>query len=281
MNEDRPGRYARRHLLAMGGMGLVSALATRSPAKAAVAAPPSVDGLRKSISLIVRKPPLTVEQFNGRWLGEHGPGSRKVPGLRGFVLGEVVADPGSRPDAPAGPALDGITESWQSAGIDRAAQARDDPLVRDWLAAAPNYIGAITIYATREHVFVPPVRGGLKVMTLISRKPGASHEDFVRHVLEVHGPLSRDVPGLGGYVLSEIVRSAGMPGIPPVPGLGEIDIIGTSWLPAEPGRGTADSPGRRAWLADGAAHFGRFVRYAMVEHVFIPPPDPSAPPAPR
>ncbi|MFD2498603.1 hypothetical protein ACFSTI_06760 [Rhizorhabdus histidinilytica] len=190
----------------------------------------------------MRKPPLTVEQFNGRWLGEHGPGSRKVPGLRGFVLGEVVADPGSRPDAPAGPALDGITESWQSAGIDRAVQARDNPLVRDWLAAAPTYIGAITIYATREHVFVPPVRGGLKVMTLISRKPGASHEDFVRHVLEVHGPLSRDVPGLGGYVLSEIVRSAGMPGSRPFPGSARSTSSGRAGCPPSRAAGQPIAP---------------------------------------
>lgn len=281
MDDGRPGRYARRSLLAMGGAGLVSTLLNRSPASAVDLAPPTGEEVRKSISLIVRKPGLTVGQFNARWLGDHGPGSRNVPGLRGFVLGEVVPDPGRRPDAPPPPMLDGITESWQPTGIDRAAQARDNPAVREWLAAAPSYIGAITIYATREHVFVPPERGGLKVMTLISRKTGTSHEDFVRHVLEVHGPLSREVPGLGGYVLSEIVRSAQMPGIAPVPGLGEIDIIGTSWLPAGRGQGAPDTPARRAWLADGAAHFGRFVRYAMVEHVFIPPPALSTPAAPR
>lgn len=275
------GRCDRRSLMAMGGLGLASVAMGRAPANALAVPAAPADELRKSISLIARKPGLTVEQFNARWLGEHGPGSRNVPGLRGFVLGEVVEDPGRRPDAPAAPVLDGIAESWQPAGIDRAAQARDNPLVREWLAAAPGYIGAINIYATREHVFVPPVRGGLKVMTFISRKPGTSREDFVRHVLEVHGPLSREVPGLGGYVLSEIVRSAQMPGIAPVPGLADIDIIGTSWLPADPQRKTADTPQRRAWLADGAAHFGRFVRYAMVEHVFIPPPGTPGTPTPR
>ncbi|MCM8732045.1 EthD domain-containing protein [Hephaestia sp. GCM10023244] len=231
------------------------------------------DTLSKSISLIVRKPGLSRAQFNARWLGEHGPGARDVPGLRGFVLGEPVADPGRRPGAPLPPMLDGITESWQPPGIDRAAQARENPKVRDWLAAAPTYIGAINLYATREHVFVPPQRGGLKVMTLISRKPGTTHEDFVRHVLDVHGPLSREVPGLRGYVLSEIVRRPQMPAIPPVPGIGEIDIIGTSWLSPDPGDLTPDSPARRAWLADGAANFGSFLRYAMIEHAFIAPPN--------
>lgn len=229
--------------------------------------------LNKSISLIVRKRGLSPEQFKARWLGEHGPGSRNIPGLQGFILGEVVADPGRRAGASPPPALDGITESWQPPGIDRAAQAREDPRVGAWLAAAPSYIGALTIFSTREHVFVPPRRGGLKVMTLISRKPGIAREDFIRHVLEVHGPLARAVPGLGGYVLSEIVGRPSMASVPPVPGLGEIDIIGTSWLPPDPEQRTPDSPGRQAWLADGAAHFGAFVRYAMVEHAFIAPPN--------
>lgn len=225
--------------------------------------------LTKSISLIVRRADQTKEQFKAKWLGEHGPGARQVPDLQGFILGEVVPDPARAGSAAsAGVALDGVTESWQAPGIDRAAQARENPVVRDWLGAAPSYIGAITILATREHVFVPPVRGGLKVMTLISRKPDIAHADFVRHVLEVHGPLARAVPGLNGYVLSEITRRPQM-ALPPAPGLPEIDIIGTSWLSAQ---GTPDSPERRAWLADGAAHFGAFQRYAMIEHVFVPPP---------
>ena len=168
--------------------------------------------------------------------------------------------------------IDGIAESWQPPGVDRTAQARDNAFVRDWLAAAPSYIGAINIFATREHVFAPPRRGGLKVMTFIRRKPGVSHEDFVRHALEVHGPMARDVPGLSGYVLSEIVRTPQM-ALPPVAALGEVDIIGTSWVSTDPAQRAPDTPQRRAWLADGAAHFGSFQRHVMVEHVFVQPPN--------
>jgi hypothetical protein len=229
--------------------------------------------LNKSISFIVRRADLTPEQFKARWLGEHGPGARHIPDLRGFVLGEIVADPARAGSAAStGVVLDGVAESWQPPGVDRAAQANENPFVRDWIAAAPTYIGAISIFSTREHVFAPPMRGGLKIMTLITRKPGASHEEFVRHALEVHGPMARDVPGLGGYVLSEIQRRPQM-ALPPVPGLEEVDIIGTSWISADPEQRTPDSPRRRAWLADGAAHFGWFQRYAMIEHSFVPPPN--------
>jgi len=226
----------------------------------------AASALQKSISLIVRKTGTTPDQFKARWLGEHGPGARSIPGIQGFILGEVVPEPGRpAPDV----ALDGITESWQAAGIDRAAQARADPHVRAWLSAAPSYMDAITIYVTREHVFVPPVRRGVKIMTLIKRKPGTPHDEFVAHVLDVHGPLSARVPGLGGYVMSEIVRTSAMPTLPHVVGLGEIDIIGESWL-GEGSRGAPDTPERRQWLADGAATFGSFQRYAMIEHVFVP-----------
>ncbi|MEZ5708785.1 MAG: EthD family reductase [Blastomonas sp.] len=231
------------------------------------------DMLHKSISFIRRKPGLTLEEFHQHWLGSHGPGARQIPGIEGFVLGEIAVDPGAAQSSATGAVqLDGIAESWQAPGIRRAEQAKTNPHVREWLAAAPNYIGALNIYVTREHVFVPPKRGGKKVMTLLYPKEGQSREDFVRHVLEVHGPLSRNVPGLRGYVLSEIIRAPAMPGMPQIEELGEVGIIGQSWMSPDPDEQTPDSEGRRAWLADGKANFGSFKRFVMTEHEFVPPP---------
>ena len=36
----------------------------------------------------------------------------------------------------------------------------------------------------------------IKSLSLLTRKPGMTHEQFVKHWLEVHGPLARKVPGL-------------------------------------------------------------------------------------
>jgi hypothetical protein len=229
--------------------------------------------LNKSISFIRRKSGTTPDQFKAKWLGEHGPGSLKIQGIEGFVLGEVMEDAGrARSRAGGASELDGIAESWQSPGINRAEQAKADPFVRDWLGAAPTYIGAINIFVTREHIFAPPRRGGHKVITLIFRKPEQTHGDFVRHMLEVHGPLSMNVPGLRGYVLSEIVRRPAMSALPEIPGLGEVDMIGHSWMSTDPAEQTPDSDGRSAWLEDGKANFGSFMRYVTLEHDFIAPP---------
>lgn len=231
------------------------------------------DGLfNKSISLIARKPGWTREQFNEWWLGEHGPTARQIPGIRGFVLGEVVDDPRKPKGNTVVSEVDGITMSWQDPGVDRAAQAREFPGVRKWLSDAAEYMGQIRIFGVKEHVFVRPTRGGIRVVSLLMRKKGVSHEDFIRHVLEVHGPLSCQVPGLNGYVISEIVREAKRSDIAPLAALGEIDCIGEGWLGGGGGKQTPPSAELKAWLADGAANFGLVKTFATVEHIYVPPP---------
>jgi uncharacterized protein (TIGR02118 family) len=45
----------------------------------------------------------------------------------------------------------------------------------------------------------------LKSISLLTRKAGLSHEEFVKHWLEVHAPLAYAVPGLRRYLQSHIV----------------------------------------------------------------------------
>jgi hypothetical protein len=57
-----------------------------------------------------------------------------------------------------------------------------------------------------EHAFVPVIGPAptVKRTLLIARKPGMSHAQFVSHWLDIHGPLSRGVPGLAGCVFNVI-----------------------------------------------------------------------------
>ena len=50
----------------------------------------------------------------------------------------------------------------------------------------------------------------IKSISLLTRKAGLSHQEFVRHWLEVHAPLAHAVPGLRRYVQSHL--SANAPG---------------------------------------------------------------------
>ena len=46
----------------------------------------------------------------------------------------------------------------------------------------------------------------IKSFSLLARRPGMSHEEFVRHWHDVHVPMSKDVPGLRGYIVSTVVE---------------------------------------------------------------------------
>lgn len=266
---NRRATLSRRRVLANALNVTLAAPMAWMACSSATAAPPPAN---KAISLIVRKTGISREEFNQHWLGEHGPTARQVPGIRGFLLGEVVDDPRKPAGNAAASELDGIAMSWQDPAVDRATQAREFPGVQQWLSATAQYMGQIRIFGVKEHVFVPPQRGGIRIVSLLTRKSDVAHEDFVRHVLEIHGPLSRRVPGLKGYVISEIVREATHPSIPPLTTLGEIDCIGEGWLGGADGQQTPSSPQLKEWLADGAANFGRVKTFATVDHVFVPPP---------
>ena len=46
----------------------------------------------------------------------------------------------------------------------------------------------------------------IKMVSLLVRKDGMTHEQFMKHWVEVHGPLALKVPGLRRYVQSHIAE---------------------------------------------------------------------------
>src|SRR5919199_489307 len=54
----------------------------------------------------------------------------------------------------------------------------------------------------------------IKVLSLLTRKDGISHEQFVRHWYDIHGPLALAVPGIRRYVQSHITDSLTRSDIP-------------------------------------------------------------------
>ena len=66
----------------------------------------------------------------------------------------------------------------------------------------------------------------IKSLSLLTRKAGMTHEQFVKHWLEVHGPLARKVPGLRRYVQSHILEERTRPDIPST----DVEIDGVAEL---------------------------------------------------
>jgi len=112
----------------------------------------------KVVSLITRKSSYTRNAFLKHWIDIHGGMARGVPGLRGFVLSRIIAEP-TRPDVPTmtiDPPVDGIAEAWFDSAAARTAMAQTEEAQR-WFADGGLFIGQITSYATTEQVVIPPL----------------------------------------------------------------------------------------------------------------------------
>ena len=114
-----------------------------------------------------------------------------------------------------------------------------------------------------------PRRKLIKRISLLTRKPGMSKEEFLKHWND-HLPISHDVPGLRRYVLCHIVSEPVRTDVALVWDIGEVDGIAETWFDdqAATDRAFASPEGRR-WLAHGASFIGRQKTFVVEEEVVI------------
>ena len=108
----------------------------------------------------------------------------------------------------------------------------------------------------------------IKSISLLTRKPGMTHEQFVKHWVETHAPLALAVPGLRRYVQSHILEERTRPDIKTTDV--EIDGIAELWWDDREAmaRGNA-SPEAKALHADGALFIGQIKSYTIEEKTII------------
>ena len=112
----------------------------------------------------------------------------------------------------------------------------------------------------------------IKVVGPLTRKAGLSHEEFVQHWLEVHGPLAHAVPGVRRYVQSHIIGTRTRPDIPETEV--EIDGIAELWYDDQEALArAAASPEMKRLTDDGALFIGSIKSYIVEEKQIIPPQD--------
>lgn len=109
----------------------------------------------------------------------------------------------------------------------------------------------------------------IKSISLLTRKPGLTHEEFVRHWVEVHAPLAHAVPRLKRYVQSHILAERTRPDIETLDV--EIDGIAELWYESlEDLRHAMSTPEAKILHDDGATFIGRIKTYTIEERVIIP-----------
>lgn len=161
--------------------------------------------------------------------------------VRRSVMYQIQPPPLSPPGSPPLPIqVDGLEELWFASESDMAAfQAAETR--RAFLTGT---VAALTQVVFDEATIVddlPPGSTGdhmLKRLVVLIRKSGFSHEQFIRHWVDVHAPLAKQVQGGARkycqlYVLRHVPDPSGLPDL----GV-EIDGFSESWF-------------------DDAAHLGR------------------------
>ena len=109
----------------------------------------------------------------------------------------------------------------------------------------------------------------VKMIALLTRKEGLSHEDFVRHWVETHAPLAHGVPGLRRYVQSHVVGEQTRPDIPTT--AVDVDGIAELWFDdkdaLEGAHGTAEM---KRLLTDGVQFIGGIKTFLVEEKQIVP-----------
>jgi len=108
----------------------------------------------------------------------------------------------------------------------------------------------------------------IKMLALLTRKDGLTHEEFVKHWYEIHAPLAHAVPGIRRYVQSHIVGTRSRPDIPDTDVA--VDGIAELWYDDMAAcERAAATPEMKRLTDDGALFIGRIKSYVIEEREII------------
>jgi uncharacterized protein (TIGR02118 family) len=107
----------------------------------------------------------------------------------------------------------------------------------------------------------------IKTIGLLTRKEDWTHEQFMKHWVEIHAPLALAVPGLRRYVQNHIQAERSRADIAETKV--EIDGVAELWFDDQAAlEAAARTPEMKALHADGAKFIGRIKSY-VVEEKFV------------
>ena len=109
----------------------------------------------------------------------------------------------------------------------------------------------------------------IKRASLLQRKPGMSHEEFVKHWVEIHAPMARACPGIGRYALTIVKSTATRKDVAPYEI--QVDGIAEMWFKSQTDFDAySTSPATKRLRDDSATFIGREIDFVTEEKVIIP-----------
>ncbi len=155
----------------------------------------------KVVSVLQRRPGMSVEDFQGYWRNTHGAIVSRLPGLRRYVQSHTLLG-GYRNGQPA---ADGLAELWFDdsnalRGLANTAQ------MRAVLADEPNFVDMsrfIQVHTQDGVIKDGPVpAAGVKNVEFVTKKAGMPVADFQHYWTTTHGPLGASIKTVTRYVQS-------------------------------------------------------------------------------
>jgi uncharacterized protein (TIGR02118 family) len=206
---------------------------------------------------------FSVSSLIDRLSSEWSPEGRRDPAVRGLVVSEVLKYLTEIKDVKAM-----IQLWWDVPAVGPEGIGRILPDV------SPGTSFRAEAFVVKEHVFREPVEreqpdgsdSGVKLAGTAYRRDDFSREAFFEYWSDVHAPISGSVPGLGGYVVSELLES--------LSGTSSADALLELWWPDE---ATFERSGDSPKQAEAWEDVGRYAKttgtfWLMREHVLIAPP---------
>ena len=109
----------------------------------------------------------------------------------------------------------------------------------------------------------------IKSLSLLTRRPELTHEEFVRHWLDIHAPLAHAVPGVRRYVQNHIRDERHRADIPTTDVA--VDGVAELWFDDRAAMDRANaSPEAKRLHDDGALFIGGIKTFIIEEKVIIP-----------
>ena len=199
----------------------------------------------KVVTFLKRKSGMSVENFQRYWRTRHPEVVVRLPGVRRYVQSHTLASSYGKGE----PVYDGIAEIWAD-GTDALRAMTRSPENAKVQADEEQFIDRATMgfLVTEEQVVIDGAVASeaVKAVEFLSRKAGASVDEFQRHWRENHAKILAGIPGLRRCVLSATRRSAYEAGRVPAH-----DGVTSMWFASSDAlRSAASSPDYAAAVAD-------------------------------
>jgi uncharacterized protein (TIGR02118 family) len=227
------------------------------------------------MGLIRKKQDWSFEKFNSYWRDSHGALASRAPGLLEYWQNPVVDREQRGIEFKRGAwNFDGFSQLTFD-DVQKADRAfGDGKLAQDLIADENHFLGGLHIVTAEPSIVIPlpgPAERArlLKRMSIITRLPGLSEEDF-RREWRIHGDHVRKMPGVSAYRQNVLVARELVKGTPcayedlPIDGIVELWFRDEASLQAAFG-----SAQGRTTMAHAKSFLGEITAFLVAERQVV------------